>query len=363
MSEKIISHNLSAKVLMAGNYFENHHPGGISAVVQYWNEYIEGLQYYPTYKLSNIFIRALWFASSYIRLALRMMYDKNAKILHLHTAADGSFWRKSQLTKLGKFFGRKVVLHVHASRFKDFYNEASDSKKEWIRKTLVKVDVLVVLSNSWKEWFKEIGVAEERIVVLHNITPYPTNIPSAHIKDGKVHLLFMGEIGQRKGVFDILRGLAKHKDDIIGRIELRIGGNRNEEKLLTVIKNSGLEDVVKYEGWVGGDKKLQLLNWADVFVLPSFNEGLPISILEAMSYGHPIISTPVGGIPEVVEANVNGMIVTPGDEEQIYQAIKKYMEHPELIELEGKESYRRVETYLPDYVLHHLKCIYESLIY
>ena len=355
MDKTIIKKDLSCHVLMAGNYYKNHHPGGISAVVQYWNEYIEGLQYYPTYKLSNIFIRALWFASSYMRLAFRMMFDKNARILHLHTAADGSFWRKAQLTKLGKLFGRKVVLHVHASRFKDFYNEASDSKKKWIRKTLARVDVLIVLSISWKEWFKEIGVLEDKIVVLHNITPYPTDIPSSHIEEGKVHFLFMGEIGQRKGVFDILRGLAKHKEEIVGRIELRIGGNRNEEQLLAVIKDSGLEDIVKFEGWVGGDKKLQLLNWADVFILPSFNEGLPISILEAMSYSHPIVSTPVGGIPEVVENEINGAIVTPGDDEQIYKAMIRYVQHPELIETEGRESYRRVETYLPDYVMKHLE--------
>lgn len=362
MLKYIIGKDLSAKVLMAGNYYKHHHPGGISAVVHYWSQYIEDLHYYPTYKLTNILVRIGWFVCSFWRLALRMKFDKNVKILHLHTAADGSFWRKSMLVKLGHRLGKKVVLHVHASRFKDFYNEASQKNKQRILQTLNIVDVLIVLSHSWKEWFASLGIPEDKIVILHNITSYPTKIESAHIKDGKVHFLFMGEIGQRKGVFDILRALTKHRDELAGKVELRIGGNKHEEELKKVITDGKLQDIVKFEGWVGGEKKLQLLNWADVFILPSFNEGLPISILEAMSYGHPIISTPVGGIPEVVETGRNGILVTPGNEKEIFDAMNYYVENQDKIISEGEVSKEVAQTYLPDYVLNHLKEIYETLI-
>lgn len=362
MKKIIIPKSLSAKILMAGNYYNHHHPGGISAVLQYWNDYIEDMQHYPTFKEGNNVVKRLWFLTSYVRIALRLLFCRNVKALHLHTAADGSFWRKTQLTKLAKFFKRKVILHVHASRFKDFYNESSEKKQAWILNTLMMADVLIVLSNSWKEWFKGIGILEDKIVVLHNITSFPTEIPSAKIDDGKTHYLFMGEIGQRKGVFDILRGMAKHREELVGKVELRIGGNRNEEVLKKFIKDSNLEDMVVFEGWVSGEKKLKLLNWADVFVLPSFNEGLPISILEAMSYKHPIISTPVGGIPEVVETGLNGVLVTPGNDEEIFVAMKHYADNKSCVSVEGAESFARAQTYLPDYVLNHLKTIYETLI-
>ena len=362
MQEYIIKNEVSSKVLMAGNYYKHHHPGGISAVVQYWSQYIEDLQYYPTYKLSNVFVRVGWFVCSYLRLALRMAFDKHVAILHLHTAADGSFWRKSMLAKLGHIMGKKVVLHVHASRFKDFYNEASERKKRCILNTLNSVDVLIVLSCSWKDWFISLGVPEEKIVVLHNITSYPTIEETAKVADGKVHFLFLGEIGQRKGVFDIIHALSKHHDDIVGKVELRIGGNKHEDELKQAIKDGNLQETVKFDGWVGGGKKIELLNWADVFILPSFNEGLPISILEAMSYGHPIISTPVGGIPEVVEDGKNGILVTPGNDEEIYSAIKYYVENPNRIPVDGRQSREIAKTYLPDYVLNHLKEIYEGLI-
>lgn len=363
MQEKIIKKSLSSKVIMAGNYYKHHHPGGISAVVDYWSRYIEDLQYYPTFKESNQLVKRGLFFISYLRMLFRMLLDKNIRIVHLHTAADGSFWRKVQLVKLGKFWGRKVVLHVHASRFKDFYSESSKKRQEWIRRALLSVDVLVVLSNSWKDWFKQIGIPEDKIVVLHNITAYPTDIPSAKVDDGKVHFLFMGEIGQRKGVFDILRAMSKHRDELLGKIELRIGGNRNEEQLKKMINDNHLEDMVVFEGWVGGEKKLRLLNWADVFILPSFNEGLPISILEAMSYKMPIISTNVGGIPEVVENGRNGILVRPGNDEEIYRAMKHYIDKPAFVALEGVKSAKIVESYLPDRVMNNLKNIYEKLLF
>lgn len=360
MKSYLIPYAISKKVLMAGNYYKHNHPGGISAVIGYWSRYIEYLQYYPTWKSGNVFTRAWWFCSSYVLIALKLLFDKNIKIVHLHFAADGSFWRKEKLAKLSKRFNKKLILHCHASRFKDFYNESSVEKKQWIVKTLKMADTLIVLSNSWKSWFMSIGVPEDRIIILHNITSPPILLPIKKKNDGKIHFLFMGEIGQRKGIFDILRGLNKRKDDLEGRLELRIGGNSNEKLLIDTIHANQLENMVKFEGWVSGEKKIELLNWADVFILPSYNEGLPISILEAMSYSMPIISTPVGGIPEVVSKK-NGILVTPGNDIEIINAMKLFIERPEMIEIYGKNSKNIVRTYLPDYVLGHLKQIYEEL--
>ena len=360
--KKIIDKSLSSRVLMAGNYYKHHHPGGISAVVQYWSENIEDLQYYPTWKLGGWATRAWWFGWSSARIFFRLLTDRKIEIVHLHFAADGSFWRKEKLLRMAKMFGKKVVMHCHASRFKDFYSEQSENGEKHIVDTLNKADVLIALSESWKEWFVSVGIEASKIVVLHNITANPQVRPECKVQDNKVHLLFMGELGRRKGVFDIIRGLAKHRDELEGKLEFRIGGNTNEDKLMQEIEEGGLKNIVKFEGWVAGEKKIDLLNWADLFILPSFNEGLPISILEAMSYKMPIISTPVGGIPEVVKEGINGAIVNPGNEEEIFLAIKKFVDDRTLLTRHGEESYKIVQTYLPDYVMSHLKKIYEELI-
>lgn len=360
MTHYLITKSLSKKILMVGVYYKHNAPGGMAAVIQYYSQYIEHLQYIPSWKLTNIIGRTWYAISAFTKIVIKSLFNREIKILHIHFAADGSFWRMEKFLKAGKLCGKKIILHCHSSRFKDFYSESSTNKKQWIIQTLQQTDVLIVLSESWKSWFKSIGVPEEKIIVLHNITSYPVQKPHLKTKDGKLHLLFLGEIGKRKGVFDILRALTKGKNLFEGKIELRIGGNQNEKVLIDTIHNNKLENIVKFEGWVYGEKKLNLFNWADVFILPSFNEGLPISILEAMSYGMPIISSPVGGIPEIIKGN--GTLVTPGNEEEIYKAIKKYINNPSLLELEGGISLQTIKTYLPDHVISHLENIYNNLL-
>lgn len=360
MSHYFITKDLSEKILMIGVYYKHNAPGGMAAVIQYYSKYIEHLQYIPSWKLTNIIGRT-WFAiSALIKIIVNSLFNRKIRIIHIHFAADGSFWRMEKFLKAGKFFQKKVILHCHSSRFKDFYNESSMMKKQWILQTLQKADLLIVLSESWKSWFKSIGIDENKIVILHNITSYPTHKPNLKVKDGKIHFLFLGEIGKRKGVFDILRSISKNQDFFKEKIELRIGGNKNEKLLLETIQNNSIENIVKFEGWVSGEKKIDLLNWADIFILPSYNEGLPISILEAMSYGMPIISSPVGGIPEIVTNN--GILITPGKDEEINRAIRKYIDNPSLIQEEGQISLETIQTYLPEYVINHLKLIYNKLL-
>lgn len=362
MSRNLISKTLSEKVLMIGVYYKHNAPGGMAAVIQYYSQYIEYLQYISSWRLTHV-IGRIWYAiSALIQIILKLTFEKKIKILHIHFAADGSFWRMDKFLKVGKFFGKKIVLHCHSSRFKDFYNEASESKKQWIVQTLQKADTLIVLSESWNLWFQSIGIQNKKITILHNITSYPVYKPNCKTNDGKVHFLFLGEIGKRKGVFDILRALSRDSTSLNENFELRIGGNRNEKFLIDTIHDNRLENVVKFEGWVSGEKKTDLLNWADVFILPSYNEGLPIAILEAMSYSMPIISSPVGGIPEVVKSGVNGVLVTPGEDKEIYEAINKYVSNPSLLKAEGEKSLDIVKTYLPDFVMNHLKNIYLKLL-
>lgn len=359
MNKKLIDKSLSEQVLMIGVYYKNNAPGGIAAVIRSYEHYIEGLNYLVSAKWSNFVVKASYALYAYIRLWQLLISDNKIKIVHLHTSSDASFWRKSLYLHLAKGHHRKVIMHIHASRFKDFYENSK--RKENIVRNLKTADRLIVLSESWRDYFVSIGVDAGKIIVLHNITDYPIIVKERR-DDKTTKFLFLGEIGERKGVFDILRGIAQHKSELNGKIVLKIGGNRNEGMLQKTIHDNGLEDMVKFEGWVAGEKKRELLNWADVFILPSFNEGLPISILEAMSYGCPIISTPVGGIPEIVADGKNGTLVTPGNAEEIVSAMLRYVDHPDKIETEGERSKEVVRTYLPDFVMEQLKEVYGTLL-
>lgn len=360
MDNKVILKDLSRQIVMTGVYYKDNHPGGISAVVQYWSKYIEGLQYYPTFKEGNRLTKIFLFFISIVRLFYKLKYDKNVRIVHIHTAAGTDFTRTAIVADLAKRYGKKVIIHLHASSFKNYYLDSSDKRKKWIRNILNMADILIALSDSWKNYYMSLGVPGEKIEILHNITEYPIK-KNVEKQENKVRLLFLGEIGERKGVFDLLKVIADHKEELKDKIELRIGGNKQEEKIRSVIKDGELESFVIFLGFVAGEKKIDLLNWANVFILPSYNEGLPISILEAMSYEMPIISTPVGGIQEVV-CKDNGILVTPGNHSQIYNAIKYYIDNFQMISKHGKNSYQKVKTYYPDYVITHLREIYVRLL-
>lgn len=144
-----------------------------------------------------------------------------------------------------------------------------------------------------------------------------------------------------------------------GTAILEIGGNKMEAELTEAIHNLQLDDCVHFNGFVSGEKKTGLLRRTDVFVLPSYNEGLPISILEAMSYGCAILSTPVGGIPEIVRDN--GILVEPGNIQGIADTIFELADTSSCRQM-GLVSQEIVKAFYPDSVMSSLSQIYLSLL-
>lgn len=353
----LIPKEISDHVLMIGVYWHNHAPGGISSVVNEYAKNFETFKYVTTAasRDDNRLKKLYYVLTGLLQFVFKLIFDKTIKIVHVQGSHGASYDRKKIFVKIAKLFGKSVIWHMHASQFVPFYEKRKD-KKDIVR-TLNIANTLIVLSQYYKDFYKKIGVDENKIVILNNIIPHP-QLENRKCNGGKIHYLFLGEISNRKGVFDLLNSIAEHMDELNGKIEVRIGGNGEIERLNHSINNLSLENIVKFEGWVGGQHKTDLLNWADVYVLPSYNEGLPISILEALSYGCPIISTPVGGIEEVVHNDENGKIVTPGNKNEIYEAINFYVQHPDEIAIQGTRSEQIVKQYYPEPVFMSLKNIY-----
>lgn len=174
--------------------------------------------------------------------------------------------------------------------------------------------------------------------------------------------IFLGLVTESKGVFDLVNVIAENKDKYRNRIKLLIGGNGKIEKLTNLINEYEISDIVEYLGWVTGNDKSKILNKADVYILPSYVEGSPVSILEAMAYGMPIISTNVGGIPELVKNNENGLLIEPGNLKQIEKAIDWFVMNPEFIKTYGAVSELIVQKYLPASVVKQLIEVYQSVL-
>jgi len=353
-----IDRNISSQVLFLG--VSKHTKGGMTAVLVSYDKYIDSMRFIPTWRLGNKLVKSWYALQALVRTALLLTFDKRLKIVHIHGAANASFERCKMFIKLAKRFKKKVILHEHAADFVEYYNQSND--KDEITRYINLCDCLIVLSESWKKFFASIGVDENKINVLNNIVSPPDLQPDYHTEDGKLHLLYMGEISKRKGGFDLLKAIVDNKEYFADKLLLRMGGNVVDGDIKAYIKENGLQDFVSYEGWIAGEKKIECLNWEDVYILPSYNEGLPIAILEAMAYHHPIISTPVGGIPEIITSHEDGLLVTPGNSEEIANAIKYYIDNRDAIKTHGEKGYNVVQAFFPESVFKELTSIYNSLL-
>ena len=357
--EKIVKKDLANKVLMIGEYFKHNAPGGMAAVLASYDLYFEGMKFIATWKAGGLLTK-LWYAAySYAAFIWKMLFDKQIRIVHIQGAAFASFERNMFFVYMGKIFGKKVIMHMHCAEFAPYFDPSGH--KQRILSTINSCDRFFVLSNQWKDYFEGIGVDKNIIVVLNN-TIAPPKIKKVDADANKVKLLYLGIIGQRKGVYDLLKVIADDAEYYRKHIQLRIGGNCEEEKIKKTIEGYGIGDFVAFEGFVKGDKKTEDLNWADIFILPSYNEGLPIAILEAMSYGMPIISTNVGGIPEVVKTDINGKLIEPGDLQAIKESINYYIKTPSAISLHGEGSRKLVKPFLPEKVFEKLNNLYRELL-
>lgn len=358
----MITEKVSKRILTVGIDFRDHR-GGIGGVIATYSKYFSVFNFIPSYKPQRYkFLIISYFLINLFRFLALLITNKEIKIVHIHGAAKGSLFRKFIIFIISKYvFKRKVIYHSHGSEFKLFYNQSTLTIKSIIRFFLDNVDLVICLSKQWEIFFRENFLIKDITILENIIEESPTCSTPCH-NNTVIKLLFLGFIGYRKGVFDLLEALNDNKINLEGKLQLTIGGNGEEERLKSYISRNKLDKLVKFEGWVTGQEKNNLLKNSDLYILPSYNEGLPLSILEAMSYGLPIISTPVGGTPEVVKEGINGFLIQPGDKVAIYNAIKHFIADPSLLIHMGASSKTIIQPYYTKNVIPKLQKIYEKLL-
>ncbi len=350
----MINKEITKQVLTIGCQWKRP-KGGIAVVLNSYS------RIYPEFNIivnsngKNAIANLLQLLYSLVMTTAKLAFCRDIRIVHIHTASYNSFKRSALFISLTKFFKRKVVIHIHGGGFKEYY----EKNTSFVQKNLLKCDTIIALTEYWKEYFNGLGFGN--VTIVPNIVDSPVKQEKKN-NDGKVHILYLGLIAKAKGIYDLLDVINDHKTGFDGKITLHIGGNGETTTILNIIKDQGLSNIVKFEGWVSGDKKVELLNNTDIFILPSYIEGLPISILEAMSYKLPIISTPVGGIPEVIENGENGLLFTPGDKDALYNAITVLATDKELREDMGEKTYNKVQPHFPESISVKLENTYQELL-
>jgi glycosyltransferase involved in cell wall biosynthesis len=353
----IISKRISDKILTISTS-RKENKGGIATVVNMLSNCYEIFNYAASTRSKNPFIMLVYFTSC-VFLLLYYILVKKIKIVHIHGASYGSFVRKMILINICRFFNIKTIYHIHGAEFHLFYRKYN--KYGIIKHTINKADVLITLTNNGKDFLSSI-TDERKIFIFSNMIDNANFSRNYSEYRSKLKFLFLGRIGERKGIFDLLDVIKDNKNYLEDKFILSVGGDGETEKLVNLIEKYEIQHLVKFEGWVSGGKKRELLVTCDVHILPSYNETFGMSNLEAMSYGMPIISTTVGGIPEVVSNNENGFLIEPGDKKKMMEHIVYFIEHPEEIERMGRKSLENAKRFYPENVIPQLNSIYEQLL-
>jgi glycosyltransferase involved in cell wall biosynthesis len=352
-----ISKDISDKVLIISTSLKGK--GGIAMVVNEMSNYYETFNHVATTVQSKYFFKKLECFLTAVSLLLYYIFFRKIKIVHIHGASYVSFFRKMLVIMLCRSFKIKIVYHIHGAEFKLFFKKYN--KLGIIKKTIDKTDALIVLSDNWKQYFSAI-VDKNRIFVLNNVVNKPVICKNYLKTYSSINYLFLGRIGERKGIYDLLDVVRANKMHLEGKFLLYVGGDGEIDRLTECIVRHKLQNLIKFEGWVSGIKKKELLSICDIYILPSYNEGLPVSILEAMSYGMPIISTNVGGIPDVITENKNGLLINPGDKSELTKSIFYFMENTQEIKRMGMRNMEMIKKFYAENVIPNLNDIYATLL-
>ena len=220
-----------------------------------------------------------------------------------------------------------------------------------------------LISNSWLRWYESL-TPQARWIVLHNVAqidPDPSMITS--VDKGRPCFLFLGRLEKRKGVQDLLDVIP----GVLAQVpaaQFIVAGDGDVEGVRCAVKEMGVAGSVNVPGWLDSDQKTEIFKRANVFVLPSYNEGLPMALLETMAVGIVPIVTAVGGIPEVVIHNENGLLVTPGDSKGLTGAILRLsQDDPARMRLAYNACQTIEEKFTQDRYIRKLLQIYESLLF
>lgn len=351
----MISNNISKRVITLGCDYKTT-KGGISTVICNYSSIYSTFRFIPTSKCKGSIRNLFDLLAAIIRFVTSSIFKKT-NIIHIHTASNNSFLRKRIFIYIAKFLNKKIVLHVHGGAFKEF----TEKNRKTVASTIAKVDTIVTLSYYWKEYFEK-TYPNKKVITIPNIVEEPRPIARANDDKEITKAVFLGLICDNKGIFDLIETINEHKEYLKDKFRLYIGGNGDTKRLCDYIEQHNLSDIIVFKGWVDYNKKAELLSQSDVFILPSYIEGVPISILEAMSYKLPIISTNIGGIPEIVKDGENGYLHTPGDKVQLFNHIKSVIKSQEKNAKMGIDSYIKVQPHLPNNVSQSLETMYNNLL-
>ena len=312
--------------------------GGITAVIKahetgkQWSDW--SCRWIETNLDTNNAIKILYFFKALLQY---IWYLPNCRIVHIHLSEPFSAIRKTIFFILGKLAHKKIIVHFHS-----FSPETTINGKFWkiYRYLFSNADKVIVLSEMWKKYVNDTLRLKDKVVVIYN----PCNVKillNQYTK--KKQILYAGTLNSRKGYSDMIQAFARI-EKMFPDWKIIFAGNGEIETAKILAASLCIGDKTIFSGWVSGEQKDKIFKESCIFCLPSYAEGFPMAVLDAFSYGLPVITTPVGGIPDVAKHGENMLLFKPGDIKSLSEQISLLIENVHLREKLSEASLQLAQT-------------------
>jgi len=251
----------------------------------------------------------------------------------IFASAGFSFYERICMSLLCRYFDVPDLFFIRSGHFMAKVNASYSSAL--FAKLLLKVPLRIgAQGNKWLEFYRSLGVDPSKTTVIRNWLPDSTVIrysPKVWKAEKPIHFIYVGWLVPEKGVMELLDAIVELRSYYHFRFTF-VGSGTLDVYVRQLILDSGWGNDVVALGWKKPEEVQQLLDLADVFVLPSYAEGFPNALLEAMAKGLPAICSDVGGISDSLVHNINGFLIPPRQHKPLVEAMEKYLLHPDLIE-------------------------------
>lgn len=262
----------------------------------------------------------------FLMLVLRLI--GKCDLVHINLSTYGSTTRKVVVGMLARILRIPYVIHLHGGAYPAYLEGSDAARRARIRLFFKKAAGIVVLGAVWTEFVVEkLGVDCERVTVVPNAAAAISE--HCEINRSKTPtILFLGKLSKTKGVPQLFEAL----DEIGTSLPWRavIAGTGESREYAAWVAGAGLADRIDLPGWVGPDRTFQLLAAAEILVLPSFVENLPLSVIEGMAAGLAVVATPVGAVPDIIIHEETGLLVPAGDPSALATALRRLLCEPAL---------------------------------
>lgn len=307
------------RIVMLGSAFDVR--GGVSAMAQVFDAH--GLlrrwdaEYLATHCDGSKARKLAQAARAWLAFMARLAAGR-VELVHVHLASNASFWRKSAFVAPAHALGVPYVIHMHSGDFLEFFRDGcGPAVQRAVRALLGRARAVIALSREGRQKLLEIEPSANVVQI-----PNPVAIPEwqAGLDAGRPTVVFLGVLKEAKGTFDLLRAWPRVLAAIPGaRLVLAGSGALAEARALA--ERLGVAASVETPGWTSGAAKEALLREAWVATLPSHWEALPMSVLEAMAAGIPVVGSRVGGIPMALADGRAGVLVPAREEAALAAAL------------------------------------------